>query len=129
MAGFPNPLLSTIQDLRQQLAKDNEVRALTDCALQHSNGNASRNTYLWQDREWTMQEAAHTTTLPANADHPLRGIPISVKDCFDLAGSPTSCGTHFYRDLNGNAERDSWLVQKLRSAGAVITGKTHLHPL
>ena len=52
-----------------------------------------------------------------------------MKDCFDLAGAPTSCGVHFYRELNGNAARDSWLVEQLRAAGAVIIGKTHLHPL
>jgi aspartyl-tRNA(Asn)/glutamyl-tRNA(Gln) amidotransferase subunit A len=52
-----------------------------------------------------------------------------VKDCFDLAGAPTTCGVHFYRDLNGVAKRDSWLIEKLRAAGAVIVGKTHLHPL
>ncbi|MGA8086045.1 MAG: amidase family protein [Terracidiphilus sp.] len=59
----------------------------------------------------------------------LWGIPVSVKDCFDLAGAPTSCGVHFYRDLNGISRHDSWLVEQLRKAGAVITGKTHLHPL
>ena len=59
----------------------------------------------------------------------LWGLPVSVKDCFDLAGSPTTCGIHFYRDLNGKAARDSWLVEQLRAAGAVIVGKTHLHPL
>ena len=42
---------------------------------------------------------------------------------------PLQLRTRFYRDLNGIAERDSWLVEKLRAAGAVITGKTHLHPL
>jgi aspartyl-tRNA(Asn)/glutamyl-tRNA(Gln) amidotransferase subunit A len=56
-------------------------------------------------------------------------MPISVKDCFDLAGAPTSCGVRFYRDLNGPAPHDSWLVRRLRAAGAIITGKTHLHPL
>jgi aspartyl-tRNA(Asn)/glutamyl-tRNA(Gln) amidotransferase subunit A len=59
----------------------------------------------------------------------LWAIPVSVKDCFDLAGTPTSCGVRFYRDLNGDADHDSWLVEQLRTAGAVITGKTHLHPL
>jgi aspartyl-tRNA(Asn)/glutamyl-tRNA(Gln) amidotransferase subunit A len=59
----------------------------------------------------------------------LWGLPISVKDCFDLAGAPTTCGVQFYRDLNGIAVHDSWLVERLRAAGAVITGKTHLHPL
>ncbi len=59
----------------------------------------------------------------------LWGLPISVKDCFDLAGSPTTCGVHFYRELNGSALHDSWLVEQLRKSGAVIVGKTHLHPL
>ena len=53
----------------------------------------------------------------------LWGLPISVKDCFDLAGAPTTCGVQFYRDLNGSAAQDSWLVERLRAAGAVITGK------
>ncbi len=59
----------------------------------------------------------------------LWGLPISVKDCFDLAGSPTSCGIRFYRDRNGVAVHDSWLVEQLRASGAVIIGKTHLHAL
>jgi aspartyl-tRNA(Asn)/glutamyl-tRNA(Gln) amidotransferase subunit A len=59
----------------------------------------------------------------------LWGLPISVKDCFDLAGAPTSCGVKFYRELNGIASEDSWLVQQLRATGAVISGKTHLHTL
>ncbi len=57
------------------------------------------------------------------------GLPISVKDCFDLAGAPTTCGVEFYRQFHGIVGRDSWLVERLRQAGGVITGKTHLHPL
>ncbi len=59
----------------------------------------------------------------------LWGIPVSVKDIFDLAGTPTSCGVRFYRDLNGAAARDAWLVEQLRARGAVIVGKSHLHAL
>jgi len=126
-----------IHDLRALLASG----ALTPTqlaaeALAHSNGNAGRNTYLWQNKDWTLAEAARTESIPAvaggafsDARSPLWGLPISVKDCFDLAGAPTSCGTMFYRDLLGEAKRDSWLVEQLRRAGTVITGKTHLHPL
>jgi aspartyl-tRNA(Asn)/glutamyl-tRNA(Gln) amidotransferase subunit A len=101
-------------------------------ALAQDNSNASHNTYLWRDEVWTQQEAIRAAAMlndAADATPTLCGIPISVKDCFDLAGSPTSCGTKFYRDLNGIAEHDSWLVERLRAAGAIITGKTHLHPL
>jgi Asp-tRNA(Asn)/Glu-tRNA(Gln) amidotransferase A subunit family amidase len=100
------------------------------------NGNASRNSYLWVDKAWTKSEAARAAAMPRGKGGPFDdgrspwwGVPVSVKDCFDLAGSPTSCGTHLYRDLNGIATQDSWLVERLRAAGAVITGKTHLHPL
>jgi Asp-tRNA(Asn)/Glu-tRNA(Gln) amidotransferase A subunit family amidase len=127
----------TIRDLRATLAGGSlKPSQLVAEALAHSNQSASHNTYLWQDIAWTMAEAAGAESIPAGVGgafrdgrSPLWGLPISVKDCFDLAGAPASCGTRFYRDLDGPAKRDSWLVEQLRSAGAVITGKTHLHPL
>ena len=127
----------TIRGLREALA-DEAVRPvdLAETALAHSNGNQSHNTYLWQDPEWTLAEAMRAGSMPRgdggafdDGRDALWGLPISLKDCFDLAGTPTSCGVLSYCDLNGAALRDSWLVEKLRTAGAVITGKTHLHPL
>jgi Asp-tRNA(Asn)/Glu-tRNA(Gln) amidotransferase A subunit family amidase len=127
----------TIRDLRGALAAGvTRPSQLTEWALAHSNQNAGRNTYLWQDAGWTRAEAARAEAMRrgqggpfGDGRHPLWGLPISVKDCFDLGGSPTTCGVRFYRDQNGMAERDSWLVERLRAAGAVITGKTHLHAL
>jgi Asp-tRNA(Asn)/Glu-tRNA(Gln) amidotransferase A subunit family amidase len=127
----------TIRGLRNALATGAESPStLSERALASSNQNLGRNTYLWQDAAWTRSEAARVEAMPRGAGgafgdgrSPLWGLPVSVKDCFDLAGSPTSCGVHFYRDLNGIASRDSWLVERLRAVGAVITGKTHLHPL
>lgn len=127
----------TVRDLRAALAEGRVTPTeLAERALAQANGNASRNTYLWMDPNWTLAEAARAETMPAgkggafgDGRSSLWGLPVSVKDCFDLAGAPTSCGVRFYRDLNGIAKQDSWIVERLRSAGAVITGKTHLHPL
>ena len=127
----------TIRSLRLALASGNlNPITLADEALAHSSKNPSRNTYLWQDAAWTRSEAVRVQAMPRSSDglfgdgrSALWGLPISVKDCFDLAGAPTSCGVRFYRDLHPNAAEDSWLVQQLRASGAVITGKTHLHPL
>jgi Asp-tRNA(Asn)/Glu-tRNA(Gln) amidotransferase A subunit family amidase len=127
----------TLCSLRTALAK-NAARPseLAEQALARANGNESRNTYLWQDAAWTMAEAARVEAIPrgdgglfGDGRSALWGVPISVKDCFDLAGAPTSCGVRFYRERNGKSARDSWLVEQLRAAGAVIVGKTHLHPL
>lgn len=132
---------TTIRGAREALANGTVTPIeLAGQALQRANRNAGRNTYLWRNPEWTMVEAARVAAIPrgigggtggrfCDGRGPLWGVPVSVKDCFDLAGSPTSCGVEFYRDLNGIAQHDSWLVEQLRKAGAVITGKTHLHPL
>jgi Asp-tRNA(Asn)/Glu-tRNA(Gln) amidotransferase A subunit family amidase len=110
--------------------RDALVVSLAEKALARANRNEGRNTYLWRNPAWTLSEAQRVAAFPSSDKiSSLWGIPVSVKDCFDLAGSPTSCGTKFYRDLNGIATEDSWLVERLRAVGAIITGKTHLHPL
>jgi Asp-tRNA(Asn)/Glu-tRNA(Gln) amidotransferase A subunit family amidase len=120
----------TIRNLRNALENGSESpSSLADRALTFSNRNQGHNTYLWQYPAWTRSEAARAEAMPREALSPFWGLPVSVKDCFDLAGATTSSGTKFYRDSLGIAPRDSWIVEQLRSAGAVITGKTHLHPL
>jgi aspartyl-tRNA(Asn)/glutamyl-tRNA(Gln) amidotransferase subunit A len=55
---------------------------------------------------------------------PLHGIPVSVKDLVDVAGTPTTSGSAV-PPLEPGA--DAPLVARLRDAGAVIIGKTNLH--
>jgi Asp-tRNA(Asn)/Glu-tRNA(Gln) amidotransferase A subunit family amidase len=100
-------------------------------AMARANNNAGRNVYLAMDRERILAEAeALTARFPDPTQRPpLFGVPIGVKDCFDVAGYPTTCGSHFYADKNGIAAADSAVAARLRQAGAVIMGKTHLHQL
>jgi amidase len=62
----------------------------------------------------------------AGDDRPLLGVPIAVKDTEDMAGEVTTMGTAAH---GGRAERDNELVARLRSAGAVVLGKTNLPEL
>lgn len=64
--------------------------------------------------------------LAAGLDRgPLHGVPISLKDLFDLTGTPTTAAS---RVRAGHiATSDAVAVQRLRAAGAVIVGKTNLH--
>jgi aspartyl-tRNA(Asn)/glutamyl-tRNA(Gln) amidotransferase subunit A len=132
-----NDVSWTIRGLREALAAET-VRPveLAEKALAHSNGNRSHNTYLWQDTEWTLADAMRAGSMPrgdggafGDGRDALWGLPVSLKDCFDLAGAPTSCGVRSYRDLHSSVARDSWLAEQLRAAGAVIIGKTNMHPL
>ena len=55
----------------------------------------------------------------------LHGVPISIKDLFDMAGLPTTAASHVRR--GHVAARDATVVARLRDAGAVLVGKTNLH--
>src|SRR5579863_8070245 len=53
----------------------------------------------------------------------LHGIPVTVKDSFDIAGFPTRIGSYFTSEAP--AAEDSAVVARLRRAGAIILGKTN----
>jgi aspartyl-tRNA(Asn)/glutamyl-tRNA(Gln) amidotransferase subunit A len=52
----------------------------------------------------------------------LHGIPIGVKDIFDVFDWPTAAGSKLW--VNSIARRDCPVVERLRQAGAIILGKT-----
>ena len=56
---------------------------------------------------------------------PLAGIPISIKDLFDVAGETTTAGSTALAD-RPPAAADAPIVRRLRAAGAVIIGKTNM---
>lgn len=56
----------------------------------------------------------------------LCGLPMTVKESFDLTGYPTTWG--FKHDDPYIATEDAIIVQRLKAAGAVILGKTNVPP-
>jgi aspartyl-tRNA(Asn)/glutamyl-tRNA(Gln) amidotransferase subunit A len=89
-------------------------------------GEGSR-TFLHVAREPAREAAAAWDRMRA-ADlplPPLAGVPISVKDLFDVQGETTAAGS---RILGGvpPATRDAVAVERLRRAGAVIVGRTNM---
>jgi aspartyl-tRNA(Asn)/glutamyl-tRNA(Gln) amidotransferase subunit A len=102
--------------------------ALAADTLAKANGNASRNTYISMNSEWSISEAYRQmdrkTAVPE-----LFGLPVSLKDCFNLEGFKTSAGSKFYAEYKEVESLDSAVAARLRRKGAVITGKTHLHQL
>jgi len=57
-------------------------------------------------------------------DLPLLGVPMTVKESYNLAGLPTTWGFTEHRDFI--AGEDAELVKRLKRAGAVILGKTNV---
>ncbi|MQY30487.1 Glutamyl-tRNA(Gln) amidotransferase subunit A [Nocardia sp. RB56] len=57
-------------------------------------------------------------------DRPLLGIPVTVKESYDIAGLPTTWGMPSQRDHV--AAEDAVQVSRLEAAGAVLLGKTNV---
>jgi len=122
---------SPLRRLSEQL-ETGEVapRGVAEEALARANSNTSRNVYLGRDVDWTMREAEGLGSRFRGAEKSaLYGLPISLKDCLDLAGFVTTCGSRFYAGKNGVAREDSGVAARLRAMGAVIVGKTNIHQL
>ena len=56
---------------------------------------------------------------------PLHGIPIALKDLFDTAGVRTTAASALFKDRI--PKDDAEVVRRLKSAGAVLLGKTNMH--
>jgi aspartyl-tRNA(Asn)/glutamyl-tRNA(Gln) amidotransferase subunit A len=64
--------------------------------------------------------------LAAGIDRgPLHGLPMSVKDLFDVAGTVTTAASRVRESIVATASAPA--IARLRDAGAVIVGKTNLH--
>jgi Asp-tRNA(Asn)/Glu-tRNA(Gln) amidotransferase A subunit family amidase len=125
------PTRSPLQQLSEQLARGELTpRAAAEEALLRANSNAGHNVYLALDAEKVRQEAdALPRRFPPGGRPLLYGVPVSIKDCFDVAGFPTTLGSRYYAERNGVAREDSAIAARLRSQGAILMGKAHMHPL
>jgi amidase len=69
-------------------------------------------------------DAAYKSSGPVG---PLHGIPVIIKDQADVKGMPTTLGSLLFKDYF--PDRDCFVAEKLRKAGAIILGKATLGEL
>ncbi|HEY1235092.1 MAG TPA: amidase [Candidatus Binatia bacterium] len=75
-------------------------------------------------KEAERLDAAYKASGPVGSLH---GIPVIIKDQADVKGMPTTLGSLVFK--NYYPDRDSFVAEKLRQAGAVILGKSTLGEL
>jgi amidase len=85
----------------------------------------SINAVVVRDFERARADARVADDLLKSGHHrPLLGIPMTVKESFNVAGLPTTWGFPGARDFV--PAEDAVAVQRLKSAGAIIIGKTNI---
>jgi aspartyl-tRNA(Asn)/glutamyl-tRNA(Gln) amidotransferase subunit A len=84
-------------------------------------------TFIHVDREAAIEAAEAMDRLrKANAaPSPFAGIPVSVKDLFDIKGQVTRAGSRALED-SAPAEADAPVVARLRAAGFIVIGRTNM---
>ena len=78
----------------------------------------------WREIDRTAARASASTAGRAGSTGPLHGVPVAVKDVIDVAGYATRAGSRSRAQIPP-ATADAEVVARLRTAGAVILGKSH----
>ena len=77
-------------------------------------------------RDFDRAREAARGMKAAAGDQPLFGVPMTIKESFDVSGLPTTFGHLQFKD--NIARSDARVVQMLKRAGAIIVGKTNVPP-
>ena len=88
--------------------------------------NGALNAVIWEIRDEAMEDAKKADAAIAAGDisGPLHGVPMTIKESYDVKGTPTTWGAPHLKD--NIAKHDALSVERLRAAGAVIFGKTNV---
>jgi aspartyl-tRNA(Asn)/glutamyl-tRNA(Gln) amidotransferase subunit A len=119
----------SVRELGRRLAaRELSAVELTQRYLQRiDEHNAELHAFITVDADYSLAQARQADRRLAAGDqhHPLTGIPVALKDTIPTAGLRTTAGSRILEDWVPDA--DPPVVQRLRSCGAVVIGKTNLH--
>jgi aspartyl-tRNA(Asn)/glutamyl-tRNA(Gln) amidotransferase subunit A len=114
---------------RPKRASRVSASAATARTLDRIEESSALNAFIYVAREEALEEAAKADARAERGARlgALHGLPVAVKDVFDIAGWPTTNG--LAAKGVARASEDAHVVSRLRRAGAIVVGKTNLHPL
>jgi aspartyl-tRNA(Asn)/glutamyl-tRNA(Gln) amidotransferase subunit A len=118
-------LLSALQALR---TGEKTPLDLLEEALERARAYQDRNALVYLDEEAARAEAEALTEelRRGQAQGPLHGIPLTVKDLFPVKGMPTRAGT---RAFLPPLPEEAAAVKRLREAGALLFAKANMHEI
>jgi Asp-tRNA(Asn)/Glu-tRNA(Gln) amidotransferase A subunit family amidase len=115
-------LVQAAADVRDGRISSAELVA--DCLKRIDDVDPKVQAWTFLDRDYAMRQAetADDHRRHGRATGPLHGVPVGIKDIFDTADMPTEFGSPLW--AGRTPRRDAVAVARLRSAGAIILGKT-----
>ena len=124
---MPNPTLAALAD-DLEAGRTTARKLVEDCiaAIANPSGEGQR-AFIHVDREAALEAADAMDRLRKAGAAPSRfaGIPVSIKDLFDIKGQVSRAGSRALDD-SAPATADAPVVARLRRAGFVIIGRTNM---
>ncbi|MAE97373.1 MAG: amidase [Deltaproteobacteria bacterium] len=118
----------TARQLAQKIrAREISSRELTDLYIQRiEKHDPAVNAVVVRDFERAREAAAAADEALARGDEvgPLHGLPMTIKEAYDVEGLPTTWGIPAFKDNIATGAAES--VKRYRSAGAHFLGKTNV---
>jgi amidase len=109
--------------LRQRKVSATELCRSTIARIERL--DAQVNAVVVRDFERALSDARSAdAALARGVNLPLLGIPMTVKESFDLQGHPTTAGVK--ERLSNIAQSDAEVVRRAKAAGALVLGKTNV---
>jgi aspartyl-tRNA(Asn)/glutamyl-tRNA(Gln) amidotransferase subunit A len=112
------------------LVRDGQVSPVeltSACLRRIEQLNSTLNAFIIVTANMALEQArtAESEIRSGRWRGPLHGIPVALKDLIDVAGLPTTAASRVFQDRV--PAEDAEVARRLRSAGAVLIGKTNLH--
>ena len=121
-----DPFASATELLAALRARRVTSAELTDLYIRRIERHDGRlNAVVVRDFERARQQARDADQAAGGGA--LRGLPMTIKESFNVAGLPTTCGVPEWRDFV--SKHDAPAVVRTRAAGAVLLGKTNVPPM
>lgn len=117
----------TLREMADQIrARKLSPVELMDAHFEHiAQHNPKLNAFvrIFEDEARAAAKRAGEALVDGSEIGPLHGIPVTIKDSFDVAGYPTTCGSRLFQHLR--ASHDATVVRRFKQAGAIPLGKTN----
>lgn len=112
-----------------RMIRDGEIssEALLDSMLQRIDQlNPDLNAVIYMDRDAARQRAREADAALARGENwgPLHGLPMTIKETYEIEGWPTTAGAPDLKDHH--SDFNAVAAQRLLDAGAIIVGKTNV---
>ena len=118
----------SLADLSGRLARgETTSRALVEACLARIDavdGRLHAFVDVYRDDALALADAADLERRAGAARGPLHGLPVALKDLFEIAGRQTTAGSKSW--LGRTSDYTATVVEKLVAAGMIPLGKTHM---